>query len=200
MFDVASNRLKIAKPRWSSLAGSQSLSALDGTSSTRVSRTGSQRSNMRRSGACGMEYRLRGRRAQHGRSRGFSALRPATTILTPRHRTPLDPAQNPGAESIALPALFQGRKRLRLGDSLIVVEEAAPKRGRRHEDRQNGDQTHTHTSPLRTRYALLNRTVQPPLEAHFRTEMVADLPQTAAMIRAGFGGPPRGSSAAYTLR
>jgi hypothetical protein len=32
---------------------------------------------------------------------------------------------------------------------LIVMEEAAPKRHGRHEDRQNGDQTHTHTSPLK---------------------------------------------------
>jgi hypothetical protein len=28
-----------------------------------------------------------------------------------------------------------------------VVKEAAPERERRREDRQNGDQTHTHTSP-----------------------------------------------------
>jgi hypothetical protein len=48
---------------------------------------------------------------------------------------------------------------------LIVVEEAAPQRDRRREDGQNGDQTHTHTSPLRTRYALLTETLQPPLEA-----------------------------------
>jgi hypothetical protein len=34
--------------------------------------------------------------------------------------------------------------------------ETAPKRERRHENRQHGDQTHTHTSPLRTRSALLN--------------------------------------------
>jgi hypothetical protein len=42
---------------------------------------------------------------------------------------------------------------------LIVMEEAAPERERRCEDRQNGDQTHTHTSPLRTRYASLTETV-----------------------------------------
>ena len=42
-------------------------------------------------------------------------------------------------------ALFQSPK---IGDDvLIVVEEAAPKREGHHEDRQNGDQTHTHTSP-----------------------------------------------------
>jgi len=45
--------------------------------------------------------------------------------------------------------LFQGRQCLRLDhDGLIVMKEAAPQRDRRREDRQNGDQTHTHTSPL----------------------------------------------------
>lgn len=76
-------------------------------------------------------------------------------------------------------ALFQRRQRL--GDNgLIVVEEAAPKRHGRHEDRQNGDQTHTHTSPLEVtrtrtdwnRYSLLS-----PLEAYFPGELVAKLPQ-----------------------
>jgi hypothetical protein len=51
-------------------------------------------------------------------------------------------------------SLFQGRKCLRLDDSGLMME-AGPERERRREDRQNGDQTHTHTSPLRTRYALL---------------------------------------------
>jgi hypothetical protein len=39
-----------------------------------------------------------------------------------------------------------------------VMEEAASERERRHEDRQYGDQTHTHTSPLRrgTHYSLTN--------------------------------------------
>src|SRR3990172_4404754 len=56
-------------------------------------------------------------------------------------------------------ALFQGRKSLRLGhNGLIVMEEAAPERERRHEDRQNGDQTHTHTSPLRRVLILTGRT------------------------------------------
>jgi hypothetical protein len=39
---------------------------------------------------------------------------------------------------------------LRLNDSGLMVK-AAPERERRHEDRQNGDQTHTHTSPLKIR-------------------------------------------------
>ena len=51
--------------------------------------------------------------------------------------------------------LFQGRKGLRLGHHGLIVVEAAPERERRHQDRQNGDQTHTHTSPLR-RVLVLN--------------------------------------------
>jgi hypothetical protein len=42
-----------------------------------------------------------------------------------------------------LQLLFQGRKRLRLDDCGLMMK-AAPKRHGRHEDRQNGDQTHTH--------------------------------------------------------
>ena len=41
--------------------------------------------------------------------------------------------------------LFQWRKRLSDGGLMMKT---APKRDRRHEDRQDGDQTHTHTSPL----------------------------------------------------
>lgn len=56
------------------------------------------------------------------------------------------------AQATGLP-LFQWRKRLRDGGLMV---ETAPKRERRHKNRQHGDHTHTHTSPLRTRYALLN--------------------------------------------
>jgi hypothetical protein len=45
------------------------------------------------------------------------------------------------------PALFQGWKPLRLDDCGLMMK-TAPKRNGRYEDRQNGDQTHTHTSPL----------------------------------------------------
>jgi hypothetical protein len=91
-------------------------------------------------------------------------------------------ADNP-AQSLAqfnLSALFQRRKRLG-DDGLVVVEKAAPKRHGRHEDRQNGDQTHTHTSPL-TKYAYSYRLilVTEPKEAHPMAEMVAELPQTHA--------------------
>jgi hypothetical protein len=50
----------------------------------------------------------------------------------------------PHAQATDLP-LLQWRKLLRGG---LVVMEAAPKRHQSHEDRQDGDQTHTHTSPL----------------------------------------------------
>jgi hypothetical protein len=59
---------------------------------------------------------------------------------------------NPNGDRIRTPALFQGRKRL--NNVGLMVMKAAPQRERRRENRQNGDQTHTHTSPLRTRYAL----------------------------------------------
>jgi hypothetical protein len=48
------------------------------------------------------------------------------------------------ARAAGLP-LFQWRKLLRNGGLMV---ETAPKRERRHENRQHGDQTHTHTSPL----------------------------------------------------
>ena len=38
--------------------------------------------------------------------------------------------------------LFQGRQRNRFDDGLMVMEEAAPKRATRQQDRQNGDHTH----------------------------------------------------------
>lgn len=61
------------------------------------------------------------------------------TIKTPHDGEP------PHARATELP-LFQRRKRL--GNGGLMVMEAAPKRHQRHEDRQDGDQTHTHTSPL----------------------------------------------------
>lgn len=65
------------------------------------------------------------------------------------HDLTLGRARTFGVDHVRCTALFQGRKRLRLDDDGLIVMKAAPKRERRGEDRQNGDQTHTHTSPLR---------------------------------------------------
>ena len=65
------------------------------------------------------------------------------------HRDATIKAQQTGnrrhARAAGLP-LFQWRKRLCNG--CLMVVETAPKRDQRHENRQYGDQTHTHTSPL----------------------------------------------------
>jgi hypothetical protein len=58
-----------------------------------------------------------------------------------------------------------------------MVMEAAPKRHQRHEDRQDGDQTHTHTSPLQNAVRITQPMEQPLLEAQFRAKLVANLPQ-----------------------
>jgi hypothetical protein len=62
--------------------------------------------------------------------------------------------------------------------------EAAPKRHQGHEDRQDGDQTHTHTSPLQNAVRITQRTEQPLLKAQFRPKLVANLPHWETKIPA----------------
>jgi hypothetical protein len=54
-------------------------------------------------------------------------------------KLPLAGSSSPGSLAHHL---FQGRQCNRVDDGLMVMEEAAPKRATRQEDRQNGDHTH----------------------------------------------------------
>jgi hypothetical protein len=108
---------------------------------------------------------------------------PEVGVVSIRAPARRDWRAEPGSIECKL-ALFKRPKRLRVDDDgLIVMKEAAPQGHRRREDRQNGDQTltHTHTSPLRTQYAL-HTYLQPPLNAHFQRKLVAELPQLSRMI------------------